>query len=99
MTDENITVCVTLPGGCPDDYQIFWGSVSIGRIMKTTGYPTPDAQWSWAVNVNGLPLLGGGCGHGGDLYDCKHQAIAVWMRIRSRLTEADIAKVLAMLRA
>ena len=90
--DETITLRVTFAGGCPDDYQAFWGNVSIGRIMKTTGYPTCDGQWSWVLNVNGLPSLGRGCGHGDDLDDCTTKFMAAWMRIRSRLTEPDIAK-------
>jgi hypothetical protein len=96
--DENITLCVTFAGGCPDDFQVFWGSVPIGRIMKTTGYPTRDAQWSWCCNVPWLPSLGGSCGHGDDLDDCTTKFMAVWIRIRARLTEADMAALRDILR-
>ena len=81
--DETITVCVTFAGSCPDDYQVFWRSVPIGRIMRSTGYPTRDAQWSWVIS---LPREGGDCGTGDDLDDCKRQAIAAWLRIRARVT-------------
>ena len=76
---------VTFADGCPDDYQVFWRGVSIGRIMKVTGYPIRDAQWSWVLNVNGLPSLGDDCGHGDDLDDCTTKFMAAWMRIKSRL--------------
>ena len=41
--NESITVRVTFAGGCSDDYQVFWRSFPIGRIMNTAGYPTLDS--------------------------------------------------------
>jgi hypothetical protein len=96
--DELLTVRVTTPGGCPDDYQVIWRGVPIGRIMQATGFPSQDTRWSWGCNVYGLPSLGGSSGHGDDLNDCKAMFMASWTRIRSRLTEADIAKAHGLMR-
>src|ERR1019366_2587814 len=83
--DETITVCVTFAGGCPDDYQVFWRSVPIGRIMKTTGYPTRDAQWSWVIS---LPRESGDWGTGDNLADCEAKLGRALARLR-----ADVAIV------
>jgi hypothetical protein len=85
---ESITVRVTFAGGCPDDYQVFWRSVPIGRIMKTTGYPTRDAQWSWVIS---LPRESGDCGTGDNLADCEAKLGRALARILARVTKDDRA--------
>jgi len=87
MMDENLTVRVTLPGGSPDDFQVFWRGVPVGRIMKTTGYPVRDAQWTWVIS-----LPGGKCGTGDSPADCEAGLRRAWKRILAGLTEADFQK-------
>ena len=68
--------------GYPDDYQIFWRGLLIGRIMKGTGSPNHAPQWWWECNAYG-PLLGGGSGTGVDLYDCKARFKMAWAGMRA----------------
>jgi hypothetical protein len=70
-----------MPGACPDDFQVFWRSVPIGRIMKNTGYPARDAQLSWVIS---LPRAGGDCGTGDTCADCEAQLRRALARIRAR---------------
>ena len=74
---------------CPDDYQVFWRSVPIGRIMKTTGYPNRDAKWSWVIS---LPRESGDCGTGDSLADCEVKLGRALARILGRVTKDDRAQ-------
>ena len=78
-----------LANGICDDYQVFWRSVLIGRIMKTTGYPTRDAQWSWVIS---LPRESGDCGTGDNLADCEAKLGRALARILARVTKDDRAQ-------
>jgi hypothetical protein len=50
--------------GYPDDYQVVWHGLSIGRIMKGTGSPNHAPQWWWECNAYGRLPLGGESGAG-----------------------------------
>lgn len=82
--DEILTVRGTMPGGCPDDFQVFWRGVPIGRIMKATGFPSRDTRWSWVIS---LPRAGGRCGTGDTRADCEAKLRRALARIRARLTK------------
>ena len=43
---ETIALCVTVIGGdrLPDDYQVIWRELPIGRIMKGSGRPHDEQQ-------------------------------------------------------
>jgi hypothetical protein len=91
---ETITLRATVIGGngYPDDYQVIWRGLAMGRIMKICGSPNHAPHWWWGCNVCGQPQLGGGIGTGVDLDDCKARFEAAWLRIRAGLTDEDIAK-------
>jgi hypothetical protein len=99
--DETIVLRVTVIGGKrhPDDYQVIWRKLPIGRIMKRDGVPPSQAeQWWWGFTFYGKPSLSnynGGCT---DLEDCIAKFKAAWTRIRADLTDADIAKAHEMRR-
>jgi hypothetical protein len=80
--------------GYPDDYQVIWRGLSIGRIMKGTGSPNHAPQWWWECNLYGQSSLGGESGIGVDLFDCKAKFKVAWARIRAGRTDKDIATVL-----
>jgi len=82
--DETIALRATVidGNGYPDDYQVVWRGLSIGRIMKGTGSPTHAPQWWWECTINGQPSLGVGRGTGSDLDDCKAKFSIAWARIR-----------------
>src|SRR5258708_6181214 len=92
--DETIALRATVidGNGFPDDYQVIWRGLSIGRIMKGTGSPMHAPQWWRECNINGQPSLGVGRGTGSDLYDCQAQIRIAWARIRGGITEEDIAE-------
>jgi hypothetical protein len=80
--------------GYPDDYQVVWRGVSIGRIMKGTGSPNHAPQWWWECNDSYCrpPLGGGESGTGIDLYDCKARFKIAWAAIRSGRTDEELMR-------
>jgi hypothetical protein len=90
--DETIALRATVIAGMryADDYQVIWRDLPIGRIMKSSGVPAHIAQWSWTCYVHGKPGAGAS-GTGIDLDDCKQHFKTAWARIRTGLTESDIA--------
>jgi hypothetical protein len=93
MPDESESIALrstVIDGnGYPDDYQVIWRGLPIGRIMKGTGSPNHPPQWWWGCNVYGIP---GGSGTGIDLNDCKVAFKAAWLRIRADFTPSEIAR-------
>jgi hypothetical protein len=94
VPEQSVLATVIEGNGYPDDYQLFWRGLLIGRIMKGTGSPHHAPQWWWECNVYGQPLLGGGSGTGVDLYDCKARFKMAWAGIRAGHTDDDIATAL-----
>jgi hypothetical protein len=96
MTDDDETIALRATvvdgNGYPDDYQVVWRGLLIGRIMEATGSPNVAPQWWWECHIYGQPSLGGGRGTGVDLADCKAQFKTAWARIRRQFTEDDIAE-------
>ena len=92
--DETIALRATVIDGnrFPDDYQVIWRGLSIGRIMKGTGSPMHAPQWWWECNINGQPSLGVGRGTVSDLGDCQAKFSIAWARIRGGITEEDISE-------
>jgi hypothetical protein len=63
----------------------------IGRIMRSNGVPSQNPQWWWGCNVYAQPQPGGDSGTGAELGGCKARFKAAWVRIRTGLTDEDIA--------
>jgi hypothetical protein len=101
LDNETFTVHVTKIDGqsYPDDYTVIWRGLPIGRIRKSPGLPAHVDQWCWGCNVRGQPSLGGDSGQGTDLEDCKAKFKIAWARIRSGLTDRNIAKARELQRA
>jgi hypothetical protein len=101
LDNETFTVHVTKIDGqsYPDDYTVIWRDLPIGRIRKSPGLPAHVDQWCWGCNVHGQPSLSGDSGQGSDLEDCKAKFKIAWARIRSGLTDRNIAKARELQRA
>jgi hypothetical protein len=93
---DTIALRATVIGGngYPDDYQVVWRGLSIGRIMKGTGSPNHAPPWWWECNLYSQSPLGGESGTGADLYDCKAKFKVAWARIRAGRTDEEIAMIL-----
>src|SRR5258708_22502666 len=89
--DETIALRATVidGNGFPDDYQVIWRGLSIGRIMKGTGSPMHAPQWWRECNINGQPSLGVGRGAGADPEDCHAQVRIALARIPRRIPGND----------
>jgi hypothetical protein len=91
--DEPLIMRITKIGGISraNDYQVIWGGISIGRIMKANGGASSDKpQWSWNCYIHGRPSSADDSGTGRDIEDAKAKVRKAWARIRAGLTEADI---------
>lgn len=55
LTDD-LTLRRTVIGGqtAPDDYEVIWDELSIGRIFRSVGVGGIDG-WSWAVILPNVP--------------------------------------------
>jgi hypothetical protein len=94
MTDpETLTLRATVISGqrCVDDFRVIWRGLTIGRIMRGAGAPHDRPQWSWSCHLHGRPQGSDDRGTGVDLDDTKARFREAWARIRTSLTEADIA--------
>jgi hypothetical protein len=47
MSDDELRLRPTLIAGetAPEDYQVFWNGLQIGRILKQPGVPTGRPNW------------------------------------------------------
>jgi hypothetical protein len=91
---EPIALRATVIGGqrYADDFTVIWRRLPIGRIMKSSGVPHNEAQWSWNCYVYGRPSRADDSGTGADIDECKAEFKNAWARIRAGLTEADVAR-------
>jgi hypothetical protein len=90
---ETLTLRATAIAGAryADDYAVIWRGMSVGRILLGSGAPHDRPQWIWSCHVHGRPQGNDDRGNGADLADAKAKFKAAWARIRSGLTEAEIA--------
>ena len=90
---ETLTMRSTAIAGerLADDYAVMWRGMSVGRIRLGNGAPHDQPQWVWSCHVHGRPQGGDDRGSAIDLADAKVKFKAAWTRIRSSLTEAEIA--------
>jgi hypothetical protein len=73
----------------PDDYQVIWNGIPIGRILKQPGVPVGRPNWHWGVAFPGRAQPPGHRGHCSDLEECKRRFRAVWADTRI-VSEADV---------
>ena len=74
-----------------DDYAVMWRGMSVGRILLGNGAPHDRPPWAWPCHLRGRPQGNDDRGSATDLADAKAKFKAAWARIRSGLTEAEIA--------
>jgi hypothetical protein len=90
---ETLTLRPTVIAGQrhADDYQVRWRGLPVGRIVLGSGAPHDRPPWSWSCHLPGRPQGNDDRGSATDLADTKAKFKAAWARIRSGLTEAEIA--------
>lgn len=83
----------------PDDFEVYWNGLSIGRILKQPGVPMGRPNWFWGVAFPGRPQPSSHRGNCSDLEECKRRFKAVWAGIRDGLSEADIEEARSIVEA
>jgi hypothetical protein len=73
MSGDHLLLRPTAIGGdtAPDDYQVIWNGMPIGRILKQPGVPLGRPNWFWGVVFPGRPQPSGHRGLCTDLEECK----------------------------
>lgn len=53
MIDEQLHLRPTIIADekAPDDYEVYWNGLPIGRILKQPGVPAGRPNWHWGVNA------------------------------------------------
>jgi hypothetical protein len=74
----------------PDDFEVIWNGLPIGRILKQPGIPAARPNWYWGVTFPGRPQPPGHRGNCSDLEECKRRFRVVWAGIRAGISEAAI---------
>jgi hypothetical protein len=75
----------------PDDWQVFWRGLPIGRILKQPGVPFGRPNWWWGVNFDQRPQQADHKGVCADIEECKRRFKVAWSAVRRTITDADIA--------
>lgn len=74
----------------PDDYQVIWSEIPIGRILTQPGVPAGRPKWAWGVMFPHHPQLAWQRGIASDLEEAKQRFKLAWGAVHAKLTEADI---------
>lgn len=90
---DHLVMRLTVIAGetAPDDYQVIWNGLSIGRIMRQHGMPPGRPNWSWSIIFAHRPQAAWHRGFGADLEEAKRRFRLAWSAVHPELTEADIA--------
>jgi hypothetical protein len=81
LTDEPLILRKTTFGDgdvYPDDRQVFWRDLPVGRILKQPGIPFGRPKWWWGVNFDQRPQHADHKGICADLDECKRRFKAAW---------------------
>jgi hypothetical protein len=89
---DQLSLRLTLIGGetAPDDWQVIWDGIPIGRILKAPGVPVGRPNWSWGVIFPHKPQLAWQRGLESDLAECQRRFKVAWYAVHAMLSEADI---------
>jgi hypothetical protein len=75
----------------PDDYEVIWRGLTIGRMMKQAD----NAHWWWSCNAHEKPPTANDRGPAINFKDSQLRFKLAWTKIRAALTEDDIATALS----
>jgi hypothetical protein len=69
-----------LNGGppAPDDFEVFWRDISVGRILKQPGAPAGKPSWFWGVILPNKPQPAYHRGICSDIEECKRRFKVAW---------------------
>lgn len=74
----------------PDDYQVIWNEIPIGRLLTQPGVPAGRPNRAWGVMFPHLPQLSWQRGIASNLEEAKQRFKLAWGAVHAKLTEADI---------
>jgi hypothetical protein len=89
VTNDELRLRPTCLNGdppAPDDFEVFWRDIPVGRILKQPGAEVGKPNW-WGVNFDQRPQTGNQKGIGTDLADCQQQFRAAWATMRPGIIE------------
>lgn len=73
----------------PDDYQVIWDELAIGRIFKTVAVGGHDA-WSWTAGMSNIPQRPTHRGRADSLNGAKAAFRKAWDEIKADLSYDQI---------
>jgi hypothetical protein len=73
----------------PDDYQVIWDDLSIGRIYRDIGINGSDV-WIWSAGLSVIPQQPRWRGRAGSLKEAKAAFKKAWDEIKPDLTYDNI---------
>jgi hypothetical protein len=68
----------------PDDWQVFWRGLPIGRILKQSGVAYEKPDWFWSITFQYIKARGLDRGVAANLDECKVRFKATWADWRAR---------------
>lgn len=88
---DDLTMRRTVIGGetAPDDYEVIWDELTIGRIFRSTGVGGADT-WSWSVSLPNVPQPSAHRGRAGSLDGAKTRFRAAWNHLHARVSYDEI---------
>ncbi len=93
--DENpLILRRTVIGGetAPEDYQVFWDGIPIGRILRQPGVPVGKPNVWWGVSFAGRPQPSDHRGIVATIDEAKVRFKLAWSAVRPTITEQDLAR-------
>lgn len=75
----------------PDDFEVIWDDLSVGRIRRTAA--VGGENWSWGVILAHKPQYDWMRGGAATLEDCKARFRDAWSSVHGGLTEAEVGQI------
>lgn len=88
---DHLTLRKTVIGGetTPDDYQVIWDDLPIGRIFKSVGVGG-GFVWSWSAGLPNVPQRSNHRGRADTLDQAKARFRTAWAEIKADLSYDQI---------
>ncbi|MCK1693759.1 hypothetical protein [Bradyrhizobium sp. 144] len=90
---DDLTMRRTVIGGetAPDDYEVIWDELSIGRILRGVSVGGIDG-WSWSVFLPNVPQRDQHRGGAGSLTEAKARFRTAWEDLHGQIGYDQISK-------
>jgi hypothetical protein len=71
----------------PDDWQVFWRGLPVGRILKQPGVPFGRPNWWWGVNFDQRAQPAHHKGICADIEECKRRFKVAWSGVQATILD------------